>query len=1047
MTTALYKLWGGGLVRLSAVAVAICFSVACWSHADDSHASIKQETHIPPQPLGTALQTLAKDRGFQVVYESTDINPLRTNGATGELTSEEALTQLLSGTGLTYRFYDDNAVSILPVSATALRQALSASGDPPPQQQAPTNSLRLAQAVGAPAAAGSSVDKPADSQQPAPPQSDPLQEIIVTGSRIARAGFKAPTPTTVVGSDQLQNVSATNVGTALNQEVPALTPSLTPTTSTRSSQNAGGNFLDLRSLGANRTLVLVDGSRFVPTTSIGTVDTNVIPSTLIERVDVVTGGASAAYGSDAVAGVVNIILKKDFNGFEGKVQGGLSELGDDASRDVSLAWGAPFAAGRGHIEIAGEYEDDSGVTNVTSRSWARAQYGLISNPAYTATNGQPQELMAPNVQLGIATGGGLILSGPAAGTQFLPGGGTGPFVMGNPAGGTLMSGGNGINPGVYQVLSVPLDRENVYGRLSFEINPSITAFAEGSWARAHTFNPSLTPSFDFGSTIQPDNAYLPATLRSAAPFAFGEFNTWDLIEAANTNQTQRFLGGLSGSLGSQWTWEADAQYGRNRYNAYLFNNLNTSHYALAEDAVVNPANGQTVCRSTLTTPDNGCVPIDVFGGTPSQAAINYVTGTQSLDTELTQTAAQANIQGEPFADWAGPVSVAFGGEYRRLTLDTTVDALSAEQAFLIGNPQPIAGHYSVTEAFGETLVPLVRDLPLIRALDFNGAVRVTHYSTSGTVTTWKAGLSYSMTDELRLRATRSRDIRAANLAELFTSSQLLFTTIADPATGQNVLARTISVGNPNLKPEKADTTTVGPVYQPAWLPGFSVSADYYNIDISGAIAQLGAQDIVTRCADGDTALCSFVTRDANNLPSQVTLTYLNIASIQTNGVDIESSYNRTLANGDKLALRVLGNYVNRLSSADGITSIDLAGYVGTSIGGIGTGNSGLPHWRANASQSYQRGPFTFYLEQRFIGGGHYTNFYTVSDNDIGARLYLNGTLSANVGAGVQVYATINNILDKAPPRDPENFLEPAQTNAVLYDVIGRAFTLGVRAHF
>jgi outer membrane receptor protein involved in Fe transport len=341
---------------------------------------------------------------------------------------------------------------------------------------------------------------------------------------------------------------------------------------------------------------------------------------------------------------------------------------------------------------------------------------------------------------------------------------------------------------------------------------------------------------------------------------------------------------------------------------------------------------------------------------------------------------------------------------------------------------------------------LVREVPLIRALDFNGAVRVTHYSTSGTVTTWKAGLSYSMTDELRLRATRSRDIRAANLAELFTSSQLLFTTIADPATGQNVLARTLSVGNPNLKPEKADTTTVGPVYQPAWFPGFSVSVDYYNIDIDGAIDQLGAQDIVTRCSEGDTALCSFVARDANNLPSQVTLTYLNLASIRTNGLDIEASYNRTLSNGDRFSFRALGNYVHRLASTNGATSIDLAGIVGTSIGGIGTGNSGLPHWRGNASESYTHGPLTFYLEQRLIGAGRYTNFYTVSDNDIGGRLYLNGTISANVHAGLQIFATVNNIFDKNPPRDPENFLEPAQTNAVLYDVIGRTFTVGFRVN-
>jgi outer membrane receptor protein involved in Fe transport len=708
-----------------------------------------------------------------------------------------------------------------------------------------------------------------------------------------------------------------------------------------------------------------------------------------------------------------------------------------------LAWGAPFASGRGHFEIAGEYEDNDGVTDIASRSWARGQYGLIANPAYTLTNGRPQQLIVPDVQLAVGTAGGLILSGPARGTQFLPGGGVGPFLRGDPASSTLMSGGNGLNPGLYQILSVPLDRENVFGRASFDFTQSVTGFVEASWARAHTFNPSLTPSYSFGSIIQADNAYLPDSLRAAAPFALGTFNTWNLIKASNTNETQRYRAGLSGKIGKTWTWSADAQYGRTRYTADLFDNFLPAQYALALDAVVNPADGEVVCRSTLASPGNGCVPINVFGGTPSQAAVDYVTGTQHLATILTQTAAQAEIQGEPFATWAGPVSVAFGGDYRRQTLDTTVDALSQARAFLVGNPQPIAGAYSVTEGFAETLVPLVKDVPLIRSLDLNAAVRVTHYTTSGTVTTWKAGLSYAMTDDLRFRATRSRDIRAANLSELFTTSRLLFTTVVDPATGQNVLAQTLTVGNARLKPERADTSTAGVIYQPSWFPGFSASVDYYNIKIRGAIAQLDAQDIVTRCFNGDNALCSLISRDANNLPAQITLTYLNLARVQTNGVDIETGYTHTMSNGDRLSMRVLANYVHRLSTDDGTSSMDLAGIVGTSIGG-------LPHWRVNANQTFTHGPLTLFLEERFVGAGKYTNTYTVSDNTIPSRLYLNGTVRFDIKSDLgkfQIFGTVNNILDTDPPLDPENFLEPAQTNAVLYDVVGRAFTAGVRVNF
>jgi outer membrane receptor protein involved in Fe transport len=877
--------------------------------------------------------------------------------------------------------------------------------------------------------------------------------VVVTATRIARAGFNAPTPTTVVNASDFENTAATNIGQFLNQEIPALVGSETPATTGLSSQNAGGNFLDLRSLGANRTLVLLDGQRFVPTTSQGTTDTNVIPTALIDHVDVVTGGASAAWGSDAVAGVVNIVLKKDLQGFQANVQYGESQYGDNEDRLLTLAYGTGFADGKGHFEVASEYEDNGGILHQYDRPWARTQYGVIANPL--SGNGQPAELIEPNYQLSIATEGGVILSGPAAGTQFGPGGTPEPFIQGNPANGAGMSGGNGVNSGRFTPLETPLNRVNLMLRGSYDLASNLTGYVNVTLAQSETINPYLTPAFDFGSEIFADNAYLPASIASQLAatgtpgFAFGRLNTTDFIKVDDTNFVQRYVAGVNGGFGNNWKWDAHAEYGLTTYSAKLYGNEITANYALAEDAVVGPT-GQIVCRSTLISPGNGCVPINLFGyGSPSAAALNYVMGTQSLRSHIGETAAAANIQGEPISSWAGPVSIAAGAEFRRETLKSEVDPLSESSAYLIGDPQPIEGSYNVKEGFFETVVPLARDLPLIKSLDLNGAVRETDYSTSGTVTTWKVGVSYSMTDELRFRATRSRDIRAPNLSELYTSKMLLFGSVANPANGQSFTVQEITTGNASLVPEEADTTTGGIVYQPSWLQGFRTSVDVYQIKIKDAISQLVDQDLVDRCYEGDAALCAYIQRDAAGNPKTLTLAYINSDQTKTSGADFETSYAAPMSrfadswNGN-LSLRLLATYVRDLTTTDGTSSENLAGILSP----VTTGSAGVPHWRGDASAAYSLGPWVGFLEERFIGGGRYTNQFTVNDDKVSEQLVLNGSLRYNLTARslkMQVYANVNNIFNRAPPIDPANFIEPAQTNGVLYDVVGRNFTLGVRA--
>jgi outer membrane receptor protein involved in Fe transport len=900
----------------------------------------------------------------------------------------------------------------------------------------------------------------------AAPTRDPslVEEVVVTASRVQRSGFTAPTPTTVVGGEEIAKTGITNLG-QLATQLPAFAASATPSTSVLSSDTGRGQFLDLRGLGANRTLTLVDGRRFVPTTTGGLVDTNVIPSLLIDRVEVVTGGASAAWGSDAVAGVVNLIFKKNFEGLQGEIQGGGSTHGDSHELKGSLAAGASFAAGRGHVLLGLEGERNMGVRHQYDRAWGARDWGLVANPAYAPGNGQYAQLVTPNTRLAIASEGGLILSGPLAGQQFLPGGGLAPFHFGAWDGQSLtMQGGDGVNWGRYAALQLPLKRASVFGRASFDVSSSLTLFGEASFAESSTRNDNLVQPFDLGSLfIAADNAFLAPAIRGQLAaagepgFALGRLDTdFGFIRSVDDNQTRRLVVGAEGRFGSGWSWNAYYEYGRTRHDNTGPGNRVEARYALAVDAVIDPATGQPTCRSTLTDPANGCVPINLFGfGAPSKAALAYVTATQWQLSHITEQVVAASAQGEAFSTWAGPVSLAMGAEFRRESASSQVDALSASDAFLIGNPKAVHGAYEVKEGFVETVVPLAAGAWWAKALDFNGAVRLTDYSTSGRVTTWKAGLSWAVNDQLRLRGTRSRDIRAPNIDELFATPSLSFTNVIDPRSGQSVLIQTPLTPNPGLKPEKADTTTAGIVYQPAWAPGVRLSVDGYDIDLSGAIATLAAQDIVDRCQAGSAQFCALVSRDASGGLTSVALRNLNLNRLKTRGVDIEAAYSTPLARwrdswaGD-LSLRVLATYVDKLEVDDGVSKVDRAGDVGVAGASASIAN-GLPHWRGTASATYAAGPAQLYAAVRYVGGGRRDSTlapFSVDHSSVASRTYVDlsaqYTLLDHGGRRLQAFAVVDNLFDRDPPIVPSTFIVALATNPVLYDVVGRTASVGLR---
>lgn len=913
--------------------------------------------------------------------------------------------------------------------------------------------------------------RPAPAPSTEAPRPDP--DIVVTGTRVTRDGYKAPTPTSVIGAQEIAAKAPANIADYVN-ELPSLAATNTPRSNVGfvSSGLVGINALNLRSLGPNRTLVLLDGQRVGASSITGLVDVNQFPQALIKRVDVVTGGASADWGSDAVAGVVNFILDDNFTGLKGQIQGGVTTYGDDRQYNASLAAGTHFANGRGHIMVSGEIAHNDGITGIGKRKWDNGAKVFI-NPAYTATNGQPQLLALPNVGFATTAPGGIIDSGPLKGTYFGPGGtptqlNLGPIVSGN-----FMQGGDWryTDFGESGDLDPELSRQNLFARASFNITDHVQVFAQGSYSRAVSRVDAID-YFNFGTlTIQPDNAFIPASIASrvTAPFTLGT-TLADLgsIPATTRRTSWRAVIGAKGdftALGSNWTWDIYGQRTLNRsYKAAVL--PITARVTAASDAVRN-ANGAIVCRSTLANPTNGCVPLNLFGtGVNSANALSYIDGTSWGIDRLTENVVSGTLRGNPFSTWAGPVSIAAGIEHRSESVSGETDALSPTKAFFAGNYTASFGSYNVTEGFLEVVVPLAKDLAFAKNLDFNGAVRATDYSTSGYVTTWKAGLTYSPIDDITFRVTRSRDIRAGNLAELFQSGQTSSTSIIDPfRNNASTTVFQVTSGNPSLKPEVADTLGLGVVVQPRFVPGLAFSIDYYNINLKNAISTATAQGAVNLCSSGNTVFCTLIARDASGTQinglgpiTSVGVAPVNVAKQVARGIDFEGSYRRPMFGG-VVALRLLATRYLKNYSNDGITpATDTVGTNGLG----GTIKNSLPKWKYVATIGFDRDPVALTVTARGFSAGVINTSYvecasacpasttaaqTINNNRLPGAIYFDTNVTVKLGHGIESFLSVDNLLNRDPaqvPFGPSIGTAPLPVNPVLYDVLGRTFRFGVR---
>ena len=918
------------------------------------------------------------------------------------------------------------------------------------------------------------------------------ETITVTGSRIVRDGFQSPTPLSVIGTEQLASSASSNIAQAINT-LPAFTGSFSPATATTTGACgcAGVNSLNLRSLGPTRTLILVDGHRVTPALPNAQVDINAIPQALVNRVDVVTGGVSSVYGSDAVAGVVNFVLNKTFTGIKGEVSGGETRYADGQNYKLNLVAGTKFAGGRGHIILAGEHAYNNGVPG-GSRPWNYVGMQTFQNPAWAEVkdstgkvigdNGLPKFLVVTGAGPMDASPGGVVVSGPLRGTAFGQNGQIYQQAYGALQGAPYMQGGdwrtNDLRP---ENAPVPREsRQMAFGRVSYEFSDALNVYAQASWVKSKISQLGVKPYLigTSGPLVQIDNAFLPTSVRDAMVAAnitsirVGTTNR-DLGQTTSITdrETTSFSGGADGKfemMGKTWHWDAFIQQGKSHNYVTFINNISRGNYFRAVDAVRNTA-GQIVCRvnadASTTNDDPACAPYNPFGfgvNDPKGAGANYIHRDSWSDLTVNEFTAAASLSGDLFSTWAGPVSVALSGEYRKDSAHGVVDAISLAADHVFANFAPIDGSTNVKEVAIETAIPLAKESPFAYALDLNGAVRYTSYSLAGNVTTWKAGLTYSPIRDITFRVTRSRDIRAPNLQELFLPSNTARQSLFDPFTNSSPSFNQVTTGNPNLKPEKGDTLGIGVVVQPSFLPGFSASVDYWSINIKGAISAITATTVLNTCFDkSHLELCSLITRDAAGNLIQVLQPSVNIAAAKTRGLDFELGYRTGL---DKLgipgSLDLHANATHYLEA----TSDNGVGTVLDFVGETGGGNP--PNWTYSSTLGYALNGFRAAATFRgFDAGKMFGNYIectsgcpaastthpTVNFNRMPARLYIDLALSYDfsVGDGKSVTAFVNvrNLTNKDPGLSAQpggNFFGNGANAARLYEVEGTVFRTGVR---
>ncbi|WP_254606470.1 TonB-dependent receptor domain-containing protein [Sphingomonas bacterium] len=935
-------------------------------------------------------------------------------------------------------------------------------------------------------------------------------DIVVTGSLIQRPNNTSVSPIVTVGDAAIRESGQATLQDTLNQ-FPSFT---TGGNAGTGGQGGGGRAtINLHGLGTNRNLVLLDGRRLPVSDINGNVDVNILPEAIIEGVDVITGGASAVYGSDAVSGVVNFRTLRKLEGIRVDLLNTVSERGDGYRFNGSLAGGTTFAGDRGHIIAAFSYAKQNPV-NGSSRDffYDKTPSSFIGTGTFvpSATNAPSaaaeQAVFArygntgtrsPLLNLGFNNDGTLFVQTGAVNYKG-PTNGSGYLLV-----------GNNVRMPVGQQIDFynGLDRKTAFLKGDFELTPSLTAYGQMMYVDLDVRTASGGSLTQFGTltTIPVTNPFIPTDLRTvlaSRPNPTAAF-TWNGryvgVPYKNFDEqyyVQQYLGGLRGKIADGWTFDGFAAYDESIHRQ----TINNAVVKTRVQALLNAADGgNSICAG-------GFNPFgDANARSLSQACAGYITKSARSRERVAQTQAQLQVNGRLFDLGAGPAQLAVVGDYRRNSYRFVPDAdLSAQNLESIIASAAASGAIDVKEIAGQIDIPLLANRRFIHELGIGGAVRVSNYSTSGTVTSFEGDARWKPFAPLLLRGSYQRAVRAPNIGELFapaSGSQLVIGTppasLGDPCdvrstarTGANasqVAALCVATGVPAaavssytfpttatgqtingnlaLTPEKADTYNAGIVLTSPVHSGlfrdFSISIDYYRIQIKNVISSVPGLTVLSKCFNLDgsnpgysaaNSYCQLIQRDATGQIVTVSTPYLNLGGLKTDGVEFQAHLGvpvSFVAPSAKMYVDAAVGWT-RSYKVQLLPNAPFLDYTGISNGGAGTNSvppRATPRWKSLTTLGYRSDGFGFGGRWRYQSPlADVSAVLTPATAQVGVPAYSLFDVFANVkvSSRYELRAGVNNVTDRSLP-----YVASSQngTDVALYDPLGRTFYLGVRLGF
>jgi iron complex outermembrane receptor protein len=914
------------------------------------------------------------------------------------------------------------------------------------------------------------------------------ERIQVTGSRIARPELSQASPIISIDREDISEFGTPDLGQIL-AELPAVGATNTLIGNRNSNASGGVSSADLRRLGAGRTLVLVNGKRHVAgSPGSAAVDLSTIPSSMIERVEVMTGGASAIYGSDAVSGVINVITRSNYEGLEFNARGTSSTEGVGArTHEFGVLGGGDFMNGRGnatfHVgvnRIQETMEDDIRQF----QSW-----GTILNPEDTGRlDGIPDRIFVPNVGSEYISGNGVLLWDNFYGLLA-----DGSYVVQPPRQGTNSALFGAFPDGCdtcaftqkYVNLQPEVNRVNLASTIDFEISDSARFYSDFKVTRAdieQQFQPAFTTSTRINVN---DNPYLNEELRQRLQDAgasqvtmFKFFEDWGNRSAQNRRELFRYIGGVDGVVSldqSFLQYDVYYGYGETRNRRITENESIPGNIAAAVDTIRN-VDGDIVCRDPdagLVNTGGECVPYNPFGQNATAEAIAFMSADVVRDDKITQEYVGATVVTDTqnlFSLPGGPVDLAFGFEWREETSETLTDEFTRRGLTRNAATPNQYGEYDVTEYFVEVNLPIFDGAFLAEELSIDMAYRGADYSHAGKADSWKVGFMWAPIEDARLRGTFGRAVRAPNISEAFSPRSPGFTNITDPCdatridenpnraancaalgvpenfqSNTNVSINLISGGNPNLDVETSDSWTLGVVWTPSSIEGFTATLDMYNIEIDDAITFIAPQSVINNCVDSEGApsatYCSQVTRDpATNQLTAVESGYLNAAALETRGIELDLRYRTDLQALDLPGELSSSLFINHLDSFVFYSFQDQPDLDDREEGEVGD-----PEWQFRLTNTYRLDNTSVSWNVRYIDRSALYNvtprleaYENVSPNEVGsifthdlsARYFVNEKFTVDFG--------VRNVFDKTPPGYVGN---------ALYDLVGRRAYAGLNYRF